>query len=511
MMIKRLLVMMIVAMIVLGLAPLAGAEAYTFEGIHAGLTLPDKVYQTVLTPANLEANAAFIQSKGGTVADWQADFAARGILLQAYDTTENRVLVVTALADVDGQQLFDINEHDSATRAKYRVAHGASGAYAVLGYRYDSVSWRNFPKVGRFLQLRYSYREGGEVVRRGYQRRTIRNGHTITVDLQVFGRQLTGRDNTALNRVFDTFTFSQVLPVPPLPLTLEETATAPVETGDASFTMRGKTKPGASLRAVLISFGSSASQVFETTANRAGNYSLPIQLPGEDVYVMTLTVQSPGFDDISRSYNIRYQQGLLPAQIAAEPPMELLEDTFTLAGSTTQSGVRATLSVNGRETSANVGRNGQFSFEIDTSQEGAYDIRLVLSKRGLQDRVFQYKVQRALSPQAREALLMQGALSPTYAQLLADPDAYDGKLLRLEGTLVDKQNLTDTWVLRLALTHQEESFSDLVVLTSETDPGLMVNTPVRVYGTMTGMNISQDEQGNEEALPKLTLSLISAQ
>ena len=52
--------------------------------VHAGLTLPEGVYQTVLTPANLEANAAFIQSQGGTAEAWQADFAARGILLQLF-------------------------------------------------------------------------------------------------------------------------------------------------------------------------------------------------------------------------------------------------------------------------------------------------------------------------------------------------------------------------------------------------------------------------------------------
>ena len=264
-MIKRLILMVTAAALLLGMAPAALAQEQVFSGIHAGLTLPEGVYQTVLTPANLEANAAFIQSQGGTAEAWQADFAARGILLQAYDTQNDRVLVVSALQDVDAQQLFDINAHTSAERAKYRTAHGASGAYSVLGYRYDSVSWKNFPKVGRFLQLRYTYREGGEIVRRGYQRRTIRNGHTITVDMQVFGRQLTGKDNTALNKVFDTFTFSQILPVPPLPLTLDETSTAPVETGKSSFTMRGKTKPEASLRAVLISFGSSASKVFFTT------------------------------------------------------------------------------------------------------------------------------------------------------------------------------------------------------------------------------------------------------
>lgn len=510
-MIRRFLLVLTVLVFLFNLQAAGGEEAFAFSSIHASVRLPQDAYQTVLTPDNLQANEAFIESQGGTVVSWAADFAARGILLQAYDPPNDRVLVISALKDVDGQQLFDINEHTADVRAKYRLSHGASGAYAVLGYRYDSVSWKNFTNIGRFLQLRYSYRLNGDVERRGYQRRTIRNGHTITVDLQVFGRQLTARDNTALNRVFDTFAFSQILPLPPLPITLDESATAPVETGKASFTMKGKTKPNASLSAVLMSFGTSATKVFETTANKSGSYTLPVELPGEDVYVMTLTVQSEGFDDLSKSYNIRYQQGLIPARITAAPPAELLENTLILAGQTSESGVKATLYVNGRESSRNVARDGSFSFTIETGAEGAYDIRLVLTKKGLQDRVFQYTAFRVLSPQAREDLLRQSAISPSYAELSANPDTYDGKMLRFEGTLIQKQNDADSWVLRFALKKTEAGFEEILILTSEDDPGLAVNSQARVYGQMTGMNIGTDGQGNEEILPKISLSLMAAQ
>jgi len=506
---KRSVFLLCVVMLLLGLLPAASAEAYEFTGVHAGVSLPEGVYDPVLTPANLKDHEAFIQSQGGTVAAWAADFEAKGILLQAYDNANNRMLVITALKDVDGQQYFDINEHTPDVRAKYRTSHGASGAYSILGYRYDSVSWKNFPKVGRFLQLRYSYRQGGEVVRRGYQRRSIRNGYTITVDLQVFGRQLTTRDNTALNKVFDTFAFSQILPVPPLPISLDETATAPVETSKSSFVMKGKTKPEASLRAVLMSFSSSETKVFEAKANKAGVYNMPIDLPGENIYVMTLTVSSPGLEDLNRSYNIRYQSGLIPVSLAMAPPAELKEDQFTLAGSTTESGVRATLTVNGEETSKNVARNGSFSFTFDTKAEGNYAIRLVLTKKGLQDRVFNYTAMRVLSPEARENLLRQNALSPTYQELITNPNMYDGKMLMYEGTLISKEDKQDSWVLRFALTKTDAGFSDVLLLTSDTEPAFQAGSQVRVFGQMVGMNIGRDDQGQEETLPRLSLNLIT--
>ncbi len=503
---KRLTLMLLIIVLLLSLLPTALAEGYTFASIHAGITLPDGVYQTVLTPENLASNEAFIQSKGGSVATWEADFKAKGILLQAYDTANDRVLVITALDDVDGKNIFDVNKHGTDVRARYRLSHGASGAYNVLGYRYDSVSWKNFKDIGRFLQLRYQYRLNGEVAHRGYQRRTIRNGYTITVDMQVFNRQLTAQDNTALNKVFNTFTFSQVLPLPVLPISLNETQTAPVETASSTFTMKGRTKPQASLHAVLISFSNNTTKVFDTKANKNGDYSLKITLPGEDVYVMTLTVQSEGLEDFSKSYNIQYKEGLLPVTITSAPPASFQGNLFVLTGVTSEAGVKATLTVNGNKTEKNVARNKEFSFELDTTKEGAYDIRLVLSKRNLEDRVFTYTMTREVSQQAREEAAKAAALTPTYAQLISDPNAFDGKLLRFEGTLVEKENTTDSWVLRFALKKDGGVFSDFLIITSDREPTLAINQTATVYGVMTGMNISKDEQGQEISLPKLSLS-----
>jgi hypothetical protein len=487
----------------------AVAESYVFEAVYAGVQLPEGVYKTVLTPGDLPENEAFIVAKGGTVEAWAADFAARGVLLQAYDDANGRVLVITALADVDAKRYFDINELNSDTRGIYRRSHGTDGAYTILGYDYDSISWKNFTAIGRFLQLRYSYREGGELVRRGYQRRTIRNGYTITMDMQVYGRQLTGGDNSALNRVFNTFTFSKILPMPELPLTLDETATAPVETGESSFTMKGKTKAGAKLTAVLMSFGTSTTQIFEATANRSGNYSLDVKLPAEDVYLMTLTVSSVGLEDVSKAYNIRYQEGLLPVQITAAPPSELNADEFLLAGVTDQTGVQASLSVNGVETNAKPDRSGRFSFTIDTSREGAYDIRLNLTKRGLQDRSFQYQSYRYLTQQAQEEALKQSAVSPSYAELFTAVDTQEGKTLTYQGNIIAKENKDGEWITRLALKKTDSGFEDVLILVSDADPGYSVDTPVTVYGQFIGLNIGQDASGAEERLPKLQLSLIT--
>lgn len=507
---RRILLMALVLALLMGLAP-AYAESYTFPAVSASVSLPEGVYQTVLTPDNLKANEAFIASQNGTVEDWAADFASRGVLLQAYDQKESRVLIITALNDVDAQRYYDINEQGADVRARYRASHGADGAYTVLGYKYDSISWKNFKGVGRFLQLRYSHRQEGQLVSRGFQRRTIRNGYTFTIDMRVYGRALKGGDNTALNKVFDTFAFTNVQSVPDLPVSIEESATAPVETNQPNFTLKGKTRPEAQLKALLVSFATSATQTFEATANKQGAYSLPITLPGEDVYLMTLTVSVPGLEDFSKVYNIRYQQGLLPVQIANAPPFETQEDSFVLSGSTDQSGVSARLFVNNQEQSRNIGKNGAFSFTIDTTQPGPYDIRLTFSKKGLQDRSFQYTMNRVTSQEAQQAALREGALTPTYEDLVNQQEGLDGKMLSLTGYIVSRETATGETIMKLALVKTDQGFQDQVVLHLETDPGFAIGTKVRVYGQAAGINIGKTALGAEERLPKLQVNLMEGE
>jgi len=504
MMHKRLMITLLLLCLMTTFPALA--EQHSFAAFHASLTLPDGVYETVLTPNNLASHEAFIQTQGGTVQAWEADFKARGIWLQAYDQDSDRVLVVSALEDVDGQRFFDINEHTSDVRADYRKSHGRDGAWSVLGYNYDSISWKNF-SAGRFLQLRYTYRQGGELVCRGFQRRTIRNGYTITVDLQVYGRNLSSGDNTALNKVFDTFAFSQVLPMPELPITLAETDTAPVETYERAFTMKGETKPNARLNAVVMSFTDTQGQVFNATADKNGKYSLPIDLPREGSYLMTLTVESPGLESLTKSYSITYQEGLLPAVITAPPPDLFPQDSFTLMGKT-ESGVDVTLSVNGVTSQKRTGRDGEFSFKIHTANEGGYSINLSLTKKGFNERVFSYNASRLISQESRDEALRQTAVSPAYIEMAANPEGYDGQLLTYTGYLVSKEDASGEWILRIALDKTDSGFAQEMIVTAEGDPGHAVDSRVRVYGYLVGRNIGQTAAGEEEILPKLQLALL---
>ena len=67
-------------------------------------------------------------------------------------------------------------------RSTYRTSHLKNTRGD--GWTYQSAEWKKTTQYGRFLVLKYKRELDGEAIR-GYARRTIRNGYTITVDYQV--------------------------------------------------------------------------------------------------------------------------------------------------------------------------------------------------------------------------------------------------------------------------------------------------------------------------------------
>lgn len=484
------------------------SNAFTFSDLYATLTLPEGVYDTILTPENLEANSDFLQFKGTTVDETKARFQQDGILLKGYDSKSGRVLTLSAQKDIEAEQYFNINEHTPETRASYRRMHAVSDKYKILGYTYNSIEWKNFRNVGRWLMLKYDFRENGEVTGRGYQRRTVHNGYTITLDMFVpGGKQLKGGDNTALNKVFDGFAFTQSLPLPELPVLFNEKVTAPMETSEPTFTMTGKTLGNARLVAVVGSYATAQTQVVETTAKKNGDYSLTITLPAEDLYFLTLTVQAEGALPLEKQYAITYRKGLMSVSMSSVPPEELTDDSYRIAG-TAEKGAQVQLHVNNISATKKVGANGTFSFNADTSKEGDYEFRLVFSKKGYENRIFTYKGSRTLTEDERLSRIKDAASSPEYAKLKKNIDRYDGDMLTYEGTLISSEEKAGEWVMTLALKQTGDTYSNYLILSSENDPGYALNTTVRVYGVLVGTNTLMNEEKQEMEVPKLQVKLL---
>jgi hypothetical protein len=494
---KGLFAILIIAAALLVLPALA--EQVTLPSIPAVLTLPEGVYSPVITVENLAANEAFITARGETLAQWQEDFKS-GVALKAFDIPNDRVLVVSAVLDADGQSYVDIDQQTPTTRASYRRLHlDKQGPYAAQGYRYESAEWKNFSHVGRFLMLKYSVRTGGSVAYRGYARRSVKNGMTITVDMQVHGRGIKGADNNALNQVFDTLSFTGAAPEGrTLPTFLNETQTAPTETNQPSFVMKGTTRAGATLKAVLMSFTSENPRNFTAIADPKGNYSMEVTIPSEGIYLMTLSVEAEGLEPLERQYSITYGRSLLPVTFTSELPEVLTENSYKIAG-TTESGVTVQMIFNGKNTTRRTNNAKTFSFNINTKEPGEYDIKLSFSKNGYSIREFTYHGTKGTAAPAAIAAAPAGtpspgleALSPTYTDLIAQADAYDSKLLTYDGYVTKVEQEAGDWVISLALRKAVTGYADTVLVVADHDPGMALQSRVRVYGTLIGLNSNEE-------------------
>ncbi len=518
------------ALIVLGLClavALPGlCQVIALEKISATVEISDSY--TILTPETMEHYVDFLQRKGTALDIELQAFQAEGILLQAWGPDGDTCLQITALEDVDAQAYFDIDQQTPTVRAKYRREHLDGEAFQALGISYDSAEWKNTKAYGRFLMLKYVQRIGGKVDHRGFARRTIRNGYTITVDYQVFGRSIKAKDNNALNDVMDTWRFLKVLPISSAGTSINTgtsantgtntdagtgtdtgaviisasqktqiTAAPPEQTNNASFTVKGITEPGAQISGSVMRMLTNEQVQVSDTANRSGAFSLPVTLPQEGVYTMAFTVTLNDVDIDDLSFQITYDKTLLPLVFDKNFPEEITSDKLTLSG-TTDKGVLAECTVNGKTTRKTVGGNGKFSFTIDTSEEGNYSIDLVFSKEGLASQKTSFFGTRVLSDNELEADVRAEAIKPAHTNLTSKIKGYTGRVMGYNAYVMRIEKAGDDWLVYMAFRRIKSAYQDIIIVRTSEEPSLTVDSQVKMYGRCTGMMQVQDDSGTEE-------------
>ena len=502
----RKLFLCVVCLTLLTITP-ALAEVYSFSDVHAMVEIP-KDYEIVLTPYNLSSstNASWMAAQGMDYDATLNQFETEGILLQAFDAENDRTFVLTALKDLDGQTYFDLNKQDEAMRKEFRTNHTNGIGYSTLGYSYSSAKWTTYKGTTlRFLHTKYTLRQEGQQVCTGYQRRTIRNGYTITLDMQVRGRAAKDADDKALEKIMKTFGFSEILPMPEVPVKLALTDAPPTETNDATFTIKGTTGKNAALTATVLSLGSAGgSKTFTATANKSGKFTLKVTLPAQGVYSVTLTSEADGAKPATRIYSVTYRQGMLPVDVS-QAPDSTLNDSTVISGSTI-SGAKTQLSVSGPITYNKTTTSRNFKFTVDTSKEGTYNFVLAVTKKGMEARTFTYTCTRSYTDAERESKVRSTAKKVTYAQLSRNME--NGKLVTFVGYISSLNPSINEWVITVATAKSGSTYKSFVYAISTTEPKLAVNDKVRIYGTYSGSYSVIDANGAVKTYPRVDVSYI---
>lgn len=495
--------MLCVACVMLLFMASALAETYTFNEFHASIDIP-KDYEVVLTQYNLSANAEWIALQGMDYDATLNEFEAEGVFLKAFDAENNRTFVLTALKDPDSQLYFDLNLQGESMRKEFRTNHTNGVGYSIIGYNYSSAQWGNYGGTTlRFLRTKYRLTQEGKQVCTGYQRRTIRNGYTITLDMQVRGREAKEIDNKALETLMKSFRFTEILPMPEAPVTLSVSSAPPTETNEDTFTIKGKTEKKASVKVNVVSLGSGGSKSYNATVAKNGSFTAKITLSAQGVYSVTIIATTEDGKTTQRLYSVTYQKGMLPVDISLSPPSVLADETV-ISGSTIR-GAKTQLSVSGPVNFSKTSTSQTFKFKVDTSAPGTYQFVLAVTKKGLVDRVFTYTAERKYSEEELAAKVRSSAKRVTYQQL---GKTTEGKSVVFTGYVASINPSINEWVLTIAMTKNGDSYKNNVYVISKTDPNVSEGAAVQIYGVYSGKYSVLDTDSNVKTYPRVDATFI---
>ena len=503
---SALIAALVLLITLLPLPGVAATETYEFTDITAKLEADLSAFSVILTPRNLADNTAYFSQKGQDPDAAQSRFTEEGMQLMAVDEAGGRTLLITALNDVDGQTYFDINQQDETMRRAYRKSHSDGSVYGILGYTYSSASWRNYGKnEGRFLRLKYSL-EQGDISCVGYQRRTIRNGYTITVDLQVTGRSLKTADEKFIDKIMSGFTFTDIKTAPLGAGRLTVTSEIPKETGSNTLTVKGKTENKAKVTVTLISMTSGVSKSFSADASSKGAYSVKCTFPEGGTFSVVVSSQTPDGRMAQLTYTTAYQRNLLPVSFTNEVPAVLSGDSLTIAG-TTASGAKTQIVVTGPTSYKKTKTGKTFSFKIDTSLAGTYQISILVSKKGLDTRSFTYTAVRTLSEAETMQKVRDTADKVTYKSLKSGLAKYAGQTFGYTGYVIESLETGGEWTVKFALTKSGTTYKDIVYVIAKADPGYAAGAKLKMYGTLSADPYIEVVEGSGTSeYPKFTLT-----
>ena len=172
--------------------------------------------------------------------------------------------------------------------------------------------------------------------------------------------------------------------------------------------------------------------------------------------------------------------------------------------------------LNGKNTTVRTNNRRTFSFNVPTPSDGQYSAKLTFSKAGMATRVFEFEGVKggAALPAAEqqpeaaeEAASAMEALSPSYTDLIAQAEAYDGKSLTFDGYVTGIEQEAGDYVLSLALRKAVTGYADTLLLVTPTDPGIPADSRVRVVGRLEGLSAGEGETPNL-SYPRLRLDSI---
>ena len=500
---------LIILALFLGILSFASADTVCSLSPCTGtVTIPEEKY-IILTPDNLSDHPDLLASIGKTQAEVISDWEDRGVVLQAWFNNKklDACLEISVRQDEDARIYYDLVNHSSDPGWKtFLSSHkGASTAYSEEGYSIKEAEkkQKNLEYHNYLLSLKYK-RITAEKTYWGYAYKTVARGYTVVLDYQVYDRGLRTGDQNELNKIVNTLKFVDGEGEPaPGSAFLQITAPPPSETSDSTFTVEGRTNPGARLIGVLMRINSAEPVRFYADANaKNGEFKMKVTLPEENVWLMTINVEVNDQIVAEQVFDTTtYKKTLIPITFTSGIPQVLSSDETVISGVTGKGVTVQCIVTNGTSTfdkQIKTNGTGKFTFKVPTALESDYHFTLVFSKKNFDTKRFTGNATRNLSDEDRRLAIKKEAVKPGYSNLVKNLDTYINKIMGYNLYIVDVIQIGNEYYIKTAMVKNNAGYKNYLFFITDEEPDVEIDTQKLMYGTCIGPYVVPSEEGEEK-------------
>ncbi|MBR0513839.1 MAG: hypothetical protein IJK06_06260 [Clostridia bacterium] len=509
----RKAVFLLIVLVFLAAVSYAAADTeYSLSPCSGSVTISEDKF-IILTPDNLGEHTEVLTRIGRTSDQVRSDWEDRGVVLQAWFNNKqlDSCLEVIVRQDEDARNYYDLVNHSSDAGWKtFLASHKGDNAYKADGYDIKEVEkkQKNLEFHNFLLQLKYK-RTTNDKTYWGYAFKTVAKGYTVVLDYQVYDRGLRTGDLNALNKIVNTLRFFEGGTETADTgysgsVSLQITTPPPTETSSDTFTVEGRTVPGAHLIGVLMRINSAEPVLFHTDANaRSGDFKLKVTLPEENVWLMTINVDMNDKIVAEQVFETTtYKKTLIPITFSSGIPEVLSADETVISGVTDKGVTIQCIVTNGTNTfdkTIKTNGTGKFNFKIPTQLEATYHFTVVFSKKGYDTKRFTGNAARNLNEEERKAAIKKEAIKPGYSTLCRNLESYIGKIMGYNLYIAEVMQNGNEWIIKAAMVKNSSGYKNFMYFVTSEDPAVEADSQMLMYGTCIGPYVIQTDEGNQNS------------
>ncbi len=263
-----------------------------------------------------------------------------------------------------------------------------------------------------------------------------------------------------------------------------------------SYTLKGTVQPGATV--ILNKDGTKNGEV---TADANGAFSFKLDTKAEGTYNYVVDANKEGYTEEHLNISIKRTIPDIPLTVTNDSQIEV--PAYTIKGKT-EPGATVTITKGEKKLDqATAGKDGTFSFKVNTKEEGEYKYTIKATKENFKEQSKEVAFTRKLSAKEEAQAKRANAKTISFDKLNKNPDRYKGEYVKYRGEIVQIMESDGMTAIRLSITSTSYgwSVSDIIYVAYLGYTDFVDEDVVTIYGEVNGSYTYTSQAGWDITLP----------